>query len=286
MNNIEAKIVADSVNPSGKRITTFLCTYPRFIHAEIMTHRQFSRNAASSRAIPTSKIIEAIDQNPARPEWWGANQKGMQANTEISEESKRVAMIDIDVLKNSAIDCVESLVGAYGLHKQIANRYLEPWFHITVLITSTEWDNFFALRAHPDAQPEFQVLAYKMLDCYLNNTPDELDWEHWHVPFVTDKTSMSKSEALIHSVACAARTSYTTHDGEFGLHEQRKLVDNLAVAGHWSPFEHQAQADSKAVVSGNFRCGWRQYRQDFMTNTKRDVDLQSLMDAKPDWVKI
>lgn len=287
MRNIETKIVADSVNPQGKRITTFLLTYPRFIHAEIMTHRMLSRNAASSRAIPTSKIIQAINDNPARPEWWGANQSGMQAKEQITDSQKDKCAEGIFVLKYAAIDTVEEL-NLQGLHKQIANRYLEPWFHITVLVTATDWDNFFALRAHPDAQPEFQVLAYRMLDQYLNTKPDKLNWGEWHLPFTDDEECLyyNNEQSLAHSVACAARTSYTTHDDDFPIEKQMALTKHLSSAGHWSPFEHQAQAVHDCERSGNFTGGWFQYRQNFKTQNREAVDLYKIFEAKPDWVQL
>ena len=283
--NIEVEIVADSVNPAGKRITSFLVTYPRFIHAEIMTHRALSRNAASSRAIPISKMIEAVHDNPAIPEWWGAKQRGMQAKTQISQSDREECELIIDDMKKFCIDHVEML-DDLGLHKQIANRYLEPWMPITVLITATEWENFFMLRAHPDAQPEFQILAYRMLDAYLNNKPKDLLWGEWHTPFTEEGFSCSDS-LLTESVASCARTSYTTHDKDFTQDQQQKLVDQLKLGGHWSPFEHQAQALAAISNSGNFKGGWFQLRDKIQMNMEKpDINLPELLANKPDWVKL
>src|SRR4051812_11787989 len=82
---IKAEIIADSLNPSGSRLTTFILEYPRFVHAELMTHRMFSKNAASSRAIPIEKMIQQVIDNPAMPVWWGKNQSGMQAKEELDD---------------------------------------------------------------------------------------------------------------------------------------------------------------------------------------------------------
>jgi len=288
MKNIKAKIVADTVNPKGKRITTFLVTYPRFIHAEIMTHRALSRNAASSRAIPIKKVIEAIKKNPVKPEWWGATQSGMQADCQL-DESKIDECKDIwEDTMYEAIDRVSEL-DYLGLHKQIANRILEPWFHITVLITATDFDNFFALRAHKDTQPEFQVLAFRMLDKYLKNVPRSVCWGDWHLPFVEPGgcTLFELDDRITQSVASAARTSYTTQSDEFPLDKQKALVDRLAELGHWSPFEHQAQAIGTASRSGNFSGGWDQLRQKYQRQDQLDkVDLESIMNSKPTWFSL
>ena len=48
-----AEVLIDSVNPAGQRLTTFVLRFPRFVLSEFNTHRMFSRNASSSRAIPT-----------------------------------------------------------------------------------------------------------------------------------------------------------------------------------------------------------------------------------------
>ena len=56
MTKIKAVIAADSINVKGKRITTFIVTMPRIVLAELNTHRVFSRNSASSRAIPFTKM--------------------------------------------------------------------------------------------------------------------------------------------------------------------------------------------------------------------------------------
>ena len=161
--SISARVVADSISPSGKRITTFVLTYPRFIHAEFMTHRVFSRNAASSRAIPARKIRASVRREPALPVYWGANQAGMQAEAEL--KGLKLFFVKLLWLKAMYLMLLFNwLFEKLGLHKQIANRALEPWFNITVVCTSTEWSNFYHLRNHPKAQPEIKALAEAMLE--------------------------------------------------------------------------------------------------------------------------
>ena len=132
---------------------------------------------------------------------------------------------------------------ALGLHKQIANRVLEPFVFQTTLVTATEWENFLALRADPDAQPEFQALADLMLDAYVANTPRALAAGEWHIPFGDMMPGgLTLEEQLRVATARCARLSYLTFDGIIHVERDVELHDRLARRGHWSPFEHIAQA--------------------------------------------
>lgn len=139
MNNV--RILADSISPAGARITTMACTYWRAIHAEVMTHRAFSRNAASSRAIPNEKVLSAVRNNPAGPLVWGLNQPGMQAAHEIQQKDEAKATW---VAAARAAADYSAHLASIGVHKQIANRITEPFAYITTVITATDWGNFFA----------------------------------------------------------------------------------------------------------------------------------------------
>ena len=257
---ITATIVADSLNVSirDKRITSFVLTYPRFIHSELMTHRMFSRNAASSRAIPISKFIEDVLTDPALPIHWGANQKGMQADNEVDEETKIKAMQIWNEARDSAVSYAKKL-NELGIHKQVANRLMEPFFHITTLVTATEYDNFFKLRAHSAAQPEIRELAYKMLDALHNSIPDKKTAGDWHIPFGDKFTDgLSIEQKLKVATARAARVSYKTFDGEINYDKDYVLHDQLLNEGHYSPFEHCAKADNG--IHDNFS-QWISYRK-------------------------
>lgn len=268
---ISAKIVADSISTAGVRLTTMQLCYPRFIHAEFMTHRAFSRNASSSRAIPVAKMIEQVRNDPAMPIHWGKNQAGMQAREELTGHALWQAK---EIWRNAAkfaATCAESMAKE-ELHKQCANRILEPFQHINVIVTATEWGNFFALRAHPDAQPEIQALAIVMKAAMNGSTPvvrgdNPEDAMDWHLPYVSDmERSANLTEPLYLaklSTARNARVSYLTHDGENpDAAKDVKLHDNLVGAEpiHASPTEHVGYP----LVNGeewdkNFR-GWAQYR--------------------------
>lgn len=281
MKTFIADIVADSVNPDGDRITSFLLTYPRFIHSELMTHRVFSRNAASSRAIPIEKVIEQVGHNTAGPIRWGKNGKGMQ------DHGAYTGRLDIlncerwwhDAALN-AISSAEQLQNL-GLHKQIVNRVLEPFVWMTTLVTATEYENFFSLRVHKDAQPEFQHLAYLMLKAYVGNAPQKKDWGEWHLPFGDRMPAgLSITDAIKVATARAARTSYLTMDGEIDVMKDFQLHDRLSESGHWSPFEHPAQASKFEAtnfknVYGNYK-GWKPYRK-YFPNENRRCDLKQLL---------
>lgn len=259
------KVIADSINPDGKRIVTLQCRYPRFIHAQVLTHRQFSRNAQSSRAMPVKRMLEEVMNDPVVPTYWGKNQPGMQAKEECSSKVECTSLdVDYPVVEMSsyeawitardwALQYAEAFADA-GYHKQIVNRLLEPFAHISVIITSTEWDNFFELRCHDDAQPEIQELAVMIREAIASSTPKKLQWGEWHMPYVDE----GLGETVKRSVACAARVSYNNHDGSTRSKEKDEaLHDQLLESGHMSPFEHPARAMRGEF--DNFK-GWCSYR--------------------------
>lgn len=262
---IETKIVADSIAPSGVRLTTFVLTYPRFIHAEVMTHRMFSRNASSSRAIPVKKQIQMVIDNPAIPLAFTKNKAGMQGGEALSGDEHEAAVNAWLEARDCAVTMANELA-ALEVHKQYANRILEPFAHITVVCTATDYSNFFALRVHEAAQPEIHELAKQMYELYSSNEPKELSEGEIHLPFISDvERSSCKLEVLVKmSVARCARVSYLNHEGKTPtLDEDLKLYDRLVGSApiHASPAEHQAHAETDPELrSGNFR-GWTQYRQ-------------------------
>lgn len=280
----EAKVIADSVSPEGKRITTMQLKYWRAIHAEFMTHRVFSRNASSSRAIPVAKMIEQVRTDPAGPIHWGANQAGMQAGAELTGNQLEHSKIMWRLAATQAAE-VASRMMELGLHKQVANRILEPFQWIHVIVTATEFDNFFALRNHPDAQPEIKELAVAMKAAMNESTPELLREGEWHLPYVSEDERAELGEHLACQVSAArcCRVSYLKHDGtRASIREDLALCDRLAGADpiHASPFEHQATPDKfveqwcgdaddtpntfedwdKPMLHGNLD-GWIQYRK-------------------------
>ncbi len=251
---IAAKILLDSLSPENHRLTTMEITYPRFIHSEFLTHRVFSRNSASSRAIPVEKMIQRIEENPVLPSHWGENQKGMQARKEIEHKKAAIALWKLAMYESLK---VAKELAHFGVHKQVVNRLLEPFQHITTIVSSTEWDNFFELRCHPDAQPEFQELARAMRTELEISIPRCLSWHDWHMPLLSEAEEGELSDPRMVSAARCARISYLTHDGKRDPEADVKLAERLLESKHMSPFEHVARPGK--FDCGNFK-GWSQLR--------------------------
>lgn len=284
MTTITAEVVKQTRNfyvrnTPPKVLTTFLLRYPRWIHSEFMTHRVFSRNSASSRAIKTEKLIADVVENPAVPLFWGKEQRGMQAREShdgliVTEQSTAISAEAAWLrARDAAVRAAEQFAEA-GYHKQVVNRLLEPFAHITVVASATELDNFFALRDHEDAEPHFQMLARAMKGAMGNSVPDES--RNTHLPFVTpEEATVFRDEVLVKmSVARCASTSFKTVDG-FDMTPERAvaLYDRLSkhVPKHASPLEHVALRDVVSLKNdyetewvhqnqhGNF-VGFRQLR--------------------------
>jgi hypothetical protein len=256
---IQAKVVAYSA--SSTRLATLELCYPRIIHGEVMTHRVFSRNAMSSRAIPIKKMLAEVWNDPFVPQHWGQNQPGMQAKEQLTGIKRWAAEKLWRAASKSA--CVFAW-GMYkvGLHKQIGNRVLEPFQWMRTILSATEFDNFFALRDHPDAEPHFRGLA-RAIDLALRDAvPTVLEKGQWHLPYLSEQevAALTLEAARKVSAARCARVSYLTHDGRKpSLEEDLALFERLAGSApiHASPLEHQATPD--AVGTGNFK-GWKQFR--------------------------
>ena len=227
-----------------------------------MTHRVFSRNSASSRAIPIQKILARVLRDPATPVWWGRNQSGMQAEEALVGLRLWLAKQLFYKSRFMAV-AVVWLLWKVGLHKQLANRLLEPWMWMTVICTGTNYEHFFQLRCHKDAQPEIRAIALLMRDAYENNIPTLLRVGEWHLPYIADDERNLATNAQIKlSIARCARVSFLTHDGVRDAKKDVELYTRLLDSGHWSPFEHAAQAMQVSTWCGNFK-GWRQARKAF-----------------------
>lgn len=270
-----AKVIADSVAWHGRRPTTFVLRYGRAFHAEVMTHAEFARNASSSRAIPWSRMRQAVLDDPWIPIHWGREKKGMQMDCDsLDPEECRAAWLKA---RDDAVANADKLA-AMGLHKSAVNRVIEPWSHITLVISGTRWGNLFNLRLHRAALPDFQQLAKRMAEAYLASKPRLCETGQWHLPFVTEqeRADLSAITAAKVSVARCARTSYRTHDGrESTVEEDVALFERLMSEQpvHASPAGHQAWAhDDKDHRSGNF-LGWTQLRQTIPNHYTPDFDV-------------
>ncbi|GGI06570.1 FAD-dependent thymidylate synthase [Egicoccus halophilus] len=257
-----AEVVRDSVSPAGVRLTTVEVTLHRFVLAELNTHRAFSRNSASSRAIPVQRQLDTVLHDPAVPVEFGANQRGMQAGPPLTGEERERAEAGWLAARDAAVAAARDLLDL-GVHKQVANRLLEPFLWQTVIVTATDWDGFWQQRCSPLAQPEIRAAAEAMRAAFAASTPVELAVGDWHTPYVRAEDGDLDVETRKRvSAARCARVSYLTHDGRRDLAADEQLYERLVTAEppHWSPLEHVATpADGDGPVRGNLR-GWRQLR--------------------------
>jgi thymidylate synthase ThyX len=292
----DAKVLADSVSPAGHRLTTLEATFPRFILAEFNTHRVFSRNSASSRAIPVVKQLRRVLDDPYVPIEFGSNKPGMQAGPPLAGAARDAAEAEWLKARDDAVrhvlglitspenvagfenlhECLETAQGTLkeppaewlNVHKQVANRLLEPFMWHTVIVSSTTWDNFFNLRCHPDAQPEIRLIATKMRDAVERSVPTRLGPAEWHLPLIgeTEREEATSPEELAKiSIGRCARVSYLTHAGTRDLSADVTLYDRLLESGHMSPMEHVARPMTAEELrrgewSGNFQ-GWIAHRK-------------------------
>lgn len=252
-NGISAKVICDSISQKGSRMTTLEIEYPRFILAELNTHRMLSKNSASSRAIPIKKMQQQILQQGAEPVSWGQNQSGMQANTNLTGRALEIAKSIWHSAKVAAVDYSTQL-HEIGLHKQITNRITEPWMMMKTVISGTEWANLFYLRDHTAAQPEFRELAHCMHEAMKQSIPQELQPGEWHLPYVTfcrdslgavyyqdhNGLELSLRQARMVSASCCAQVSYRKNDDT--IEKAEKIYHQLieSTPAHASPVEHQA----------------------------------------------
>lgn len=258
---IDVNLVCLSTNIAGFKIATFILEYPRYIHSQVLTHRLFSRNVSSSRAIPVIKTIEHIKETPVVPEKWGLNRKGMFSVEELDARTSAEATGVWLAAMDAAIEFAEKL-SDLGVHKQHANRLLEPFMHVKTILTATDFENFFAQRLAHDAQPEIQELARKMCAALEETRPTVVDPGSWHIPMLLEsEQELPLKDQLKVSAARCARVSYRGYD----THEVSMLGNDIELAqrlrddAHMSPFEHQAVALAGGHRVANYR-GWMQYR--------------------------
>lgn len=269
---IKVQIIADSVSRnSGQRLTTFQLEYPRFILAEVNTHRVFSRNSASSRAIPIEKMVEQVENNPVTPIVWLGKHKGMQGVERVKPGHEVICLAKWRRAAREAAMSARKL-NELGVSKQLVNRLLEPFCTAHTVLTSTSFDNFFALRDHPDAENHMRYLAHKMRIEYdkkeklVTRPPGCVvsTNDFWHLPYVSNSERIQYpiNELLKMSTARCARVSFKNHDNTNPVPEKDFILHDSLVGSepkHASPAEHQAYAYGPKEKTSNLD-GWLQYR--------------------------
>lgn len=291
---VQARVIRDSLSPQDIRLTTLEVTIHRFVLAELNTHRAFSRNSESSRAVPFHKRVSKAHNYPAVPLIFPQEQSGMQGGAPVTD--RYGPTVDWLVGRDAAVAVAERMASR-NVHKSVVNRVLEPYLWHTVVITATEWEGFFTQRDHHMAQPEIWAAARCMRAAMDASSPVIVDYGGWHLPFIQDRDVEEAFDGMLGDVpgaldvlkrvsaARCARTSYVTHDGVRDLDKDLALYERLAKREpgeddphHWSPLEHvatpcepcrpregadfdPATARAPHVHPGNFR-GWFQHRHE------------------------
>jgi hypothetical protein len=243
--------------------------YHNFVANGFIVHN--SRNSASSRAIPTAKLIERVLKDPAVPLEWGRNKAGMSASDvlpgDVAQEAERAWLS----ARDAAVAHAQRLL-ALDVHKQELNRLLEPFLWHTVIVSATEWANFFELRCAPNAQPEIRAAALLMLDAMNASVPQALDYGEWHTPLLQpDESALDLETRRRVSAARCARVSYLTHEGRREIERDLELYDRLRGDRHLSPFEHVATPAPDGGFQANFR-GWIQMRREIEAAIAKDAN--------------
>lgn len=281
---ISATMILDSVTPSGVRISTIEVTMPKLLVAQSNTHRVFSRNSASSRAMPISKVIKGIKDDPVYPAVWAANGKGMIPKAELSGAKLRLAKLIWDFHRHISIWCAKA-EEKIGLHKQYTNRLLEAHMYTKVLITSTEWNNFFKLRIDHAAQQDMQDVAKCIKQTLDSSKPALLGKRMWHLPYVGHKASsdIDIGKFLILSTSLCAQVSFRTLDDtpEKADRVFKSLTDSNNL--HASPLEHQAcnyESVERFGARSNFHDSMMQFRKlcEHIVKHQWTLDADSIRD--------
>lgn len=254
MTTISAKMLAYSMHAECTiRIASYELTYPAFFHQDLMTHRDFSRSASSTRAIPMREMLRRIWKDMAKPTHWGKNKPGMQASEELVGWRRKLA-IALWVFAGYCAMVIAWCLNKVGVHKQVGNMLLWPFMHFQTIVTATEFSNFFALRNHKDARPELQTLARRMFHLWTFEVPILLKLGEWHLIYILpeEKELYDSSKLLQMSAARAARVSYLNHEGKRpSLEEDKALFKRLVGQSpvHASPTEHQATSDTRTTLT-------------------------------------
>lgn len=280
--NFEIQILKHSRNPVGLEALTFQWTYERMIHAEMMTHR-WSRNYSSSRAIPYEKMMAWIGADPAQSIHVGSNRAGMQSGAEIDnvEQFRK----EIIAKQQEMRVWTDYLVDTFDPHKEVINRYNEPWGWITGMGTMgrDQFLNFIALRCTKFANPNIQRVAINALRLYSVSTPQDLLVDEWHTPYFDDyipygpTTNPEVRTALIWSGARSAWISYNNPDKNATFEMAQKRHDDCVTLKHATPLEHQLRARPNTGKTGLVP-GYDSYRMMIPGESVANIDIAAVLE--------
>lgn len=285
---VNSQLIKSSVSEHGNRIDTFVVTCPVYVWYELLTHRLFSRNCSSTRAVPTTKLRKQVLDSPAIPSILTQYQKGMAANEVLSSDAYQLALKEYEDVLAASIQAHSNLE-SLGVSKQDSNILLLPFIHFQGVVTSTEWNNFFNLRCNKNSRPDMRLLAESMYRNYNEASPELVKKGEYHLPFLTeDELTLPLEDKLSISSARCARVSYYLNIGEenqvkSNLEKDLERTKSLIENGHWSPLEHPAtplpvSSKGKNYMVGNF-VGWMPYRKEFLDESGGDLENVEIITA-------
>jgi len=265
MQQITAKVVADS-KFNDVRLTTVESVLPRWLLPELNTHRLLgpwnngaqSGNSASSRAIPTERNIEAVETDPYVPATFNKRVKGMGVGEEFDQERADMARRWWKMGAEYST-LIAKRLNEVGLDKSRVNRTMEPYLWHKVILSATEWENFFHLRRPPSgqvdltfgAQLEMQMLAIEIYNAISTSMALELEPGEWHLPYITDdeKMILSDEDACFVSGRRVAAVSFDRDVTDEAYSVSIAKAHGLVSSEHWSPFEHIARGITQSDVN-------------------------------------
>ena len=250
MTKIEAKVIKHSRCPRGHELITYELVFPRFLLAELNTHRMFSKNSASSRAIPFKKMVEMIQNDPFIPIAWQKEHKGMQGTKYLTGDEAKIAELKWLQANVDAIHRAQML-NLGGVTKQLCNRLLEPFMWHKVLLTTGKegLQNFFELRCPQYELDEMDDYDDVIKTYKLKSKREILALGNWYShereKFTSDFTNhdwlmINKGQAEIHMMELA-ESMYDTYnesvpqnlkEDEWHIPYDEELLDLVAGKGY------------------------------------------------------
>ena len=231
------KLLKHSVHPEGYELITFLLKIPKFLMAQLNTHRNLVRNTASSRAIPCEKYRKMVNDDTVNMEW-GMAKKGMSSDENVPEEIRLQASLLYEEAKRNMLDSHIKLE-KLGIHKEFTNRLLEPFAYTYTIVTGTEWLDFIKLRKTQEAQKQMREIA-EQISWLKDNSVEKnyVNYGEWHIPMVDESDNLSIADSMIMGIARCAWISYNNHQKEATIEDAESMVESLINNKHLSPLEH------------------------------------------------
>jgi thymidylate synthase ThyX len=245
---IDVKILA-ATRPMGfgkYGLVSIEYVVPLYIHTEILTHRRFSRNASSARAMSTTRYAGLGYYMP--PQFY-QSQKGMEASAQPIKHQWLARMVWSAAIQGTEL--AARVLERLKVAKEQRNRLIAPAKMVKGIITGTEsaWQSFFHLRNNKNADTAMQVFAREAYHAIINT---RWSYDTIHAPYDIDPLVNAARAALVSYAKIESIDDY-------------KLANRLLKDGHMSPFEHYAVWRLQPTLS-NLTCSSNDVHFDYVTH--------------------